>query len=553
MAETTVERTCLPRIITVDDSCGCTLTRANIQAMTPEAFVALGNLEVDMQRIIEQTKELRTIGVKENSLMDLLISRTIPRGGSSVGKESVIQPFTLKPQESNVNVNWFKIISGAATTGAGTGAIPASAWDIVVNTGPSPFKSALVNLEKYFLPGKYILVRYVDSAAGNIVRTLNYKVLSAVNANGGGEERAKITLQPNVTDTKWATLSGGEKLVYQPTHGSVINLANSVSDYESWCYQYPAENSRALRAFWKQTIRRTNCYNDEYLKALGAPLTSSYFRQFKEMPLAKQRRIQGMREERDYFNTVFFGDEINEHQTTGDYANLPQVQDPANPGCTIEFKANTLGVRRQLAECNRVVDLAGGALDMDMVIGALYNLKRNREISSGSIQVIDALTDRFTADSLRQVFGSYYKDKYGWEQTRFAQLNQKITYGGQIMFNHDMYDIPEVGVQLAVFNQDYFNDNLAAHAAPDVSAGRHFMMLDWSDFGIDLYGTNSATRQTNVADNLYNCVLTPNVNHYQLNSQTIQVVVGDQNRSLWFENFSGDCPLLTATPCNPVS
>jgi len=553
MDETTVERTCDPRVVTVDDSCGCTLTRANITALTPEDLVAFANKEIDMHRIIAQTKELRLIGVRESGLMDLLMSRTISKGSSSVGKESVISPFTLLPQESNVNVNWFKIIAGAATTGAGTGAIPASAWDITVNTGPSPFKSALVNLEKYFLPGKYILVRYVDSAAANVVRTLNYKVLSAVNANGGGEERARITLQPNVTDTKWATLTNGEKLVYQPTHGSVINLANSVSDYESWCYQYPAENTRALRAFWKQTIRSTHCYNDEYLKALSAPLTSSYFKQFKELPLAKQRRIQGLREERDYFNTVFFGDEINEHQTTGDYANLPQVQDPANPGCTIEFKANTLGVRRQLAECNRVVDLQGGALDMDMVIGALYNLKRNREISSGSIEVIDAFTDRFTADNLRQVFGSYYKDKYGWDQTRFAQLNQKINYGGMVMFNHDLYDIPEVGVQLAVFNEPYFNDNLAAHAAPDVSAGRHFMMLDWSDFEIQLYGTNSATRQTNIADNLYNCVITPNVNHYQLNSKTIQVVVGDQNRSLWYENFSDECPLLTATPCNPVS
>ena len=68
-----------------------------------------------------------------------------------------------------------------------------------------------------------------------------------------------------------------------------------------------------------------------------------------------------------------------------------------------------------------------------------------------------------------------------------------------------------------------------------------------------LFRSASASRQTNKFDNLYNCQIEINANHWQLNRKTIQVVVGDQNRSLWFENFSDECPLLSADPCAPYS
>ena len=74
-------------------------------------------------------------------------------------------------------------------------------------------------------------------------------------------------------------------------------------------------------------------------------------------------------------------------------------------------------------------------------------------------------------------------------------------------------------------------------------------MIDWSDVQIGLAGTASAQRQTNVADNLYNCVITPNVNHYNLVSKTIAVMLEDPNRHAIVENFSSTCPKLTTATC----
>ena len=75
-------------------------------------------------------------------------------------------------------------------------------------------------------------------------------------------------------------------------------------------------------------------------------------------------------------------------------------------------------------------------------------------------------------------------------------------------------------------------------------------MVDWSDIGINLIKTNSAKRQSNTADNLYNCVIQPNVKHYQLNSKTFEVRVGDTNRHSLIENFSDACPTVTVAGCN---
>jgi hypothetical protein len=51
MAQSTLLDNCNPRLIQVDQSCGCTLTRANILAMTDEIFESQGLLEVGMDKL----------------------------------------------------------------------------------------------------------------------------------------------------------------------------------------------------------------------------------------------------------------------------------------------------------------------------------------------------------------------------------------------------------------------------------------------------------------------------------------------------------------------
>lgn len=545
---------CTPRLISVDNSCGCTLTRASIQAMTPDVFEAQGFTEVRMDRVIGQTKEARMTGVPERSLTDLFLSRTIPIKTQSLTMDrSIIAPFVMVPQRSVVNANWFNLVNGVVDPNAGVGSIPASAWDLTVENESSQFASPLTSLEKYFLPGRSIAVLYKDPVT-QIGHTVQFLILFSVPVS---PTQCTLIVQPPYTAAGWAALNPAQQAVYQPTHGVIIPLANSVSNFESWCFNDASENTLKLLVYWLQTIRSTFCYNDEYVKALTAPLTSEFFKKFRTLELAKQRKRQEMLAERAYYNTIFYGQKLNEMQTPNTYQNLPQVVDPANQSCLLEYKANTIGWRQQLQDCGRVIDNQGAPLDLDVLKSLLYQMKRQREVDSGNIDRIDGMTDRFLADSILTIMIQYYQKKYGMQYTRFFKAGEAIKFEGQILWNYNIYDFPDEAVQFAVITDTYFDDQLAvfqaANGGLDATRGRNLWLLDWSDVMIGLAGTASATRQTNVADNLYNCVITPNVNHYQLTSKTIAAMIQVPNRHAIVENISPSCPTITGNPCLPNS
>lgn len=546
---------CNPRIINVDASCGCTLTRANIRGMTPQDFEDQGFKEVGMDRIITNAKEARVAGVIENSLEDLLMSRMAPIKGSlmkaNIGaNESVILPYIYRRQRRNINSNYWRVTAGAATPGAGTNNLAPGAWDLTVANTLSPFASALVGLEQYFLPGKIVLVETIN-ATTFVAYSLQYKIVASVNADAGGVAQAKITLVPNYTNDGWNALIAAQKATYGPTTGNVIVLGNSISDYESWCFQDNAENVNKLLTFWTQTTRETHCFNDQYLLALNAALTSGYFKDFRQLPLAEQKRIQHLKYVRDWMNSVFYGQRASEQQTPETYRNLETVVDPNNPSCVLEYKANALGFKQQLIDCGRYLDHQTNPLNIDNLAQIGYLMKRSREASGGSVDTIDWMTDRFTAGAILQLMTTFYKAKYGINTERFYQPNQKLMFEDQVMLTYNTYQLPPDlgGYTFAVFTHPYFDDKLAAFDQGIRSRGRTMWGIDWSDMQLGIAGTNSATRQTNIADNLYNCVIKPNVNHYQLNSTTWTSILEDPSRHYIVDNFNDTCPTLTVAGC----
>ena len=82
------------------------------------------------------------------------------------------------------------------------------------------------------------------------------------------------------------------------------------------------------------------------------------------------------------------------------------------------------------------------------------------------------------------------------------------------------------------------------------SRGRTMWGIDWGDFTWGIAATNSASRQTNIYDNLYNCVIEPNITHYQLNSTTWSVIIEDPTRHQIVTNFSDATPVLTMPGAN---
>lgn len=546
---------CNPRLINVSASTGCTLTRANIVAMTPNTFEGQGFTEVYMDRVITQAREARLVGVVENTLEMLLMSRITNVKDALIkqpvgGNESVIAPFIYRRQRRNINSNYWLLTAGAATPGAGQGGLPPGAWDITVSNTASPFATALVQLEQYFLPGKRVLIEYINTTT-KVAYSVQMDIITAVNADTGGVSYAKITLAPNYTVVGWGALTAAQQAVFQPTAGVAIVLANTVSDYESWCYQDNAENSMKLLTYWLQTTRETHEYSDEYLAALTASLTSGYFKDFRELPLAKQKQIQHAKYTRDWMNSVFYGQQISELQDVNAYTGLPTVVDPLNPSCVLEYKANALGFKTQLQNCTRYLDNQGAALSLDLLFQTGYLMKRNREADGSSVDTIDFMTDRFTAGLILQLMTSFYKAKYGVNIERFYKPNEKLTFEGQTYLQYNVYELPSDvgGYNLAVFTHPYFDDKLASFGAAQANRGRTMWGIDWTDVAIGIAATNSANRQTNIADNLYNCVIKPNVHHYQLNSTTWTAIIEDPQRHYILDNFGPGCPTVTVAGC----
>lgn len=552
---------CNPVLLEIDESCGCTITKADLIALTPEELDARDWEESGIERVYAKAKEGRLAGVQEKAFIDLFISRLRPKKRGNLGEsggQSLIAPYFLEPNEVVINSNYFVIETGAANQGGAT-----NTWEITVTNHEGEWATNIPALERYFIPGQYIAVRLQDDTG--VGRTVNAKIVSATNADAGGTYKADVVIEGNITATAFDLLSAANKAWRQPTHGVVQLLSNSVLDRESWCYNKPSNMNWQWRDYWWQTIRNTHCVNDEYLKALAAPLTSDYFKKFRMLPLAKQRKQHMHLEERMLINTLLWGDIIDENQTIETYTSLPPIADVGDAdgtSCVYEYKSNLVGVVPQLTKCNRVVDFSGAALDLDEILVDLKSLARYRGQATGQNVVrIDAWTDQATLAALRYKYITYIKAKYGIDNLNvYYKPAQKIEYSltGRVLWNYDLFMFLDEGIELAIMSDFAFDDYLAAfpttgdHTA-DKSAGRFFMVLDWSDIDVPMAGSRSVTRQTNIADNIYNCVIQPNVTRYQLESMTLSLQVHDPNRHMIYTNFTANCPTLTAEVCTEYS
>jgi hypothetical protein len=563
---------CDPRLVVVDDA--MSLTRASITGWSKTDIENNFFKEVGLDRIIAQTKEARMAGVKQRSLTDLLLSRhTTLKSRSASAYPSSIQPFRFEPRRNRVNPSYFRVSAGAAQGGGA----PAAHWKLTVNNGSldadsskwvtSP-NNALKNIEKFFLVGHNVTIEW--RAANGVAKTAVMRIISSTNIDAN---QAYVVVAPNKTyagdvnygmpavgrvaadNGWWEVASGAEQANYQPTVGVLKIQTNSVSDYRSYGYALPGINDFGLLDRWKQTYRWVHKYNDAYVEALEAANTSDGLKKFRLLPLAKLRAQQEKMHEDFFYETVFFGDEINEKQTTTDWQSLPVVQDPAwaasgeSGTLNLEFESNTHGIQTQINRCGNVLDKQGGVLDVDEILEAGYNVRREREGDSAgsSVTDIDILCDmRWTRPTLRSLFTKYFKSKYAVDNINsFCEMGKKISFNDSVMWEYDSYDLPDHGYRLNVISDLYFDDRIAQFTNAQKSRGRSILMIDWSDIYINVLKTNSVKRTNNLADDLYKYVMAQNVQHALMNSKTFEVEVGNTNRHRIINNFSDGNPKLT--------
>ncbi len=558
----------LPRIVNVDSSTGCTLTNASIKGMTPGEFEALSNKEIDLARVIASAAEAKILGVQEKGLPTLLrssITNIKPLlNQQKVETQSLILPYIQRRQRSYINSNYFAGSGGVASPTRGTNGEHAGAWQCDVDLGESPWATDIKLIDRYFLPGSTVLVSSWDPST-KATKDLVYKVIKAVDATAGGTTKATLTLEPNITESGYTGLAGTS--AYEFEVGVVQTGANSVNDYEEWCHNQPADLSQQLIVNWLQTTRESRIVDDQYkatLESIMSGKVNPFLQNFVYQPLAEQNKRASQLSDEAWMRSVWYGQRINENQTPETYMNLPAVTDPegARTGsasygsdCVLEYKSNALGLHTQLKDANRIVDRQGADLDLDYLFQQLYFLKRNREADGDSISVIDVMTDRITANNIFTVMNKYYKDKYGWDTVRNADIGQTIEHNGIMLFNYNKYDIPEVGIQLAVFHDQYFDDLISATPTSDGSGGnndfqsrsRTLWALDWSDIRVGVAGTNSVTRKNPAPEvmDAYRCRMNAVIKEYSLRSTTWTTMIDRPQRHLIIQNFSANEPTVT--------
>lgn len=587
------------RIIKVDDSTGCTLTNASIKGLTPAEFEALSNKEIDLARVIASSAEATMLGVQERGLVALLnssITNIKPLINKvNISEQSIILPYIQRRQRSVINSGYFAIESGKAadanspvsdgyTVGGGD-------QELTVNLGASDWASPIEHIERYFLTGGFVIANSWD--ASNDPIESQFKIIGAIDATSGGISKSKVTLRPTgptlkqeksdgssgYTVSEWGTRgSAGSgfagKLDYEIVKGVIQTIANNVNDFEEWCRNQPTDLSVKLIVNWLQTTRESRTVDQAYKETLQKIMNGDvnpYLKSMVYQPLAEQNKIASKASQEQWLRATWFNQAISENQTPETYMNLPAITDPEDANCTLEYKSNALGIRSLLRESGRIKNGNGAALTVESLQADIYYLKRNREQDGSSISVIDCMTDRFTYNKLFEVFNKYYQARYGWGLDRHAQINQQITHNGILLFNYSMYDLPEVGCQLAVFHDPYFDDIINHQASLFGSDGpangdkviksdgkrstqaivgsataakvmRAMWFVDWSDVKIGIAGTNAVTRKSPHpdTDRLYKCRMAHKETEYSLRSTKWTTMMDVPARHLIIENFDAN-------------
>lgn len=534
------------------------LTKLDIRGITPADLVTLGTKGTgELKMLWQQALRARITGVRENNLYDLIMSRTTSTGKllneQKIGNRSFFLPYIQMLQQDFINVSAFVINSGAASSRAGTTVsglyYPTHTREIVVANSPSQWASAIKDPYRYFLPGSYISV--LNLSAGGAAQEPNFKVLAAERID---DDTSTVFIVPNLTATYFDTLTSGQKLVYQPTNGICQIGVNSISDYESYCRNHPAELSRRVIDFWFTNSRYTESYDDvtlEYLNKIKAGEVNEYLDIFRTLEMTEYNKLQMANYQKNMVNEFFYGQQIDETQTVETYQNLPKVE--GRMGEFLEYKSRALGVKELLRRCNRVIDLEGAALDLNQLETLLLTLRRRREVDGGTVREIDIMCGHTCAIAIDQVMMGFYK---AINRTDFTQTFAPQTIANGHLWNYRSYDLLYAQVRINVIVEPFFEDFKDHFTSTLAPRGNQLVILDWADIKRGVAKT--ASRMSNTpdinTDPTLACTIKTNVMHHRLESTMFTVMLQDPSRHLWIENFDlTSCPAYTYSLCSPTA
>lgn len=567
---------CAPNISTNIKQCG-SVALCNAKPLTSgdltTAYTKSGEYRV-MEALLMADMEIKMCEATQNGLYDFLLANKVNLSKKVIahGRDSgllQIAPFIKARQHSPINNEYWLFGEGAAsvvTVTDGTGESQTSSWRVaVISAGNVPLDI------RSFPLGITVYLNSVGS--GGAVSRTAWKVVNATLATDEIDLDLKDLNGASHLDSSKLDLTPDSGAGGTVTQGYLTRGGNNVSDYEKECQEKPSYMTKKLVPFWVKTSRWSMCKSSKYDQYRQLMMENNpLFREFGDVPDIERNRQLAADFQKSWVQDFFWAKPLP-NQTLALYDNLEDIEtfDPADAGTValgvdgdicVGKRAEAVGVYEQLAECGRVVDLLGGALNLPSLFQSFYNIIRIRSSQGNNNRIIDVFTDSITAELINRAMIKYYSSKSadhnGDSTLRLTvpgdgfQLAKKADFG--FLYRSFPLFYP-AGVTMNVITHYSFDDEISvANNAGMGDSARRLWVLDFSGIYPGIIASNRVVQSTGDLKTMasvspdFACVMKVHTRQQTLNSMTFTIIVECPSGNLVIENFNGNTPTITETP-----
>lgn len=574
---------CLPVIGTQNDTAG-NITRASIAYLHPtdlDAIFTPGGKFADLDAWFLHQVEMKACGVRRYCWYDWIMANTdrdmfrsayqaALQGTKGVKIASLLHPFIFGRQETVVNRHYWKCINGVSTGGysvnnPGTAVGTISAGPLTSVAGGT----RVIRIQnRHGIPldaneFRIAEVIYLFSKAGNgVLQQGNWRIVGAA-----------TNTTSTYMDLLLADENAGSTTPFEaaPTTGLIVPGKNNINDFEKWCQNLPTYDPRKRVPFWYQTSRTARRVDEEYERVWQKLYeTNKAFREFGDLDLAQKNAQDELEDQKRFVNWFLFSKPISANQTLANWESLVDITTPngavIQPGMTgklVAKRANMIGVKEQLRQCDRVFDLQGNPLNIYELLNHCYDLKRAYSTANRKLTSLFFWTNSPFRALFQSAMMDYYKDQYGG----MLQIHTDVMKIGQVSENlgwvYDTYHVKHpAGIQIGVITDEFFDDYYDEMNAVGLGdAGNLFLHLD---IGLPPNGsiyyaqiaanrkayTTAAIEQLAKLDQTYFCVMEKLTERINLTSETGAVICECPRLSIFIENFPMVKP--TTAPQTPT-
>jgi len=549
---------CAPAISTNIKQCGSVALCDAIPLTTDDlstVYQSSGDMRV-LDALLMSDFEIKQCEANQNGLYEFLMAnkvnmshKVVPQGVNADVLQ--IAPFIKADQYSPIN-NEFWLVSAGEASG--------NYWSLQV-TSPTNIPADT----RTFPAGRRV---HVFSTGEGGVRTES--MFEVVSCTDNGDDTLTLVIDAMNAATNLDAGKTDDEPCQNGVQGYLRVGPNNVSDFEKNCDEQPAYLNNKLVPFWMQTMRWSYCNSSAYQQYRELMLkTNALYRKFFDLPETKRNQQLMATQQKHWVNHFFFAKPISANQTLADFTSLEDITafDGSSLGLGVDGgicvgkRAEATGVLEQLAECGRVVDLAGGALNLPALFVAFYNILRVRESQGNRNRIVDVFTDTFTAELINRAMIKYYASKSAdHNDATTLRLNmpvegfstaKKANFG----FYYKSYPLftPQ-GAVMNVITHYAFDDELdVANLAGIKDSARMLWVLDFSGIYPGIIGSSRVIAETGRLQDLsrinsdFACVMKVHTQTQSLFSMTYAVVVECPAGNLIIENFNDDVPEITET------